>query len=156
MLQKDEIRADWTSRLTIIQTFCSLVSVLAFDCRHGSTGQNLSTYAWLSILLFNIITLMIIKNRALWLARSFALSRYNHHAVITTLKASSFQNGSHIFLMFRSRKLINTFIFSSNHQFHYTKTIRRLWRREYRRIVTSTSSRFNYSQIFTSPEATTC
>ena len=31
---------------------------------------------------------MIIENRALWLARSFALSRYNHHAVIITLKAS--------------------------------------------------------------------
>ena len=37
---------------------------------------------------------MIIENRALWLARSFALSRYNHCAVIITLKASSFQNGS--------------------------------------------------------------
>ena len=44
---------------------------------------------------------MIIENRALWLARSFAISRYNHRAVIITLKApwlkaSSFQNGSQI------------------------------------------------------------
>ena len=43
---------------------------------------------------FRIITLMIIENRALWLARSLASSRYNHRAVIITLKASSFQNGS--------------------------------------------------------------
>ena len=49
---------------------------------------------------FSIITLMIIENRALWLASSFALSRYNHHAVIITLKANSFQNGSQIFLSF--------------------------------------------------------
>ena len=40
---------------------------------------------------------MIIENRALWLARSFALSRYNPRAVIIALKASSFQNGSQIF-----------------------------------------------------------
>ena len=40
---------------------------------------------------------MIIENEALWLARSFALSRYNHRAGIITLKASSFQNGSQIF-----------------------------------------------------------
>ena len=44
----------------------------------------------------SIITLMIIENRALWLARSFASSRYNHCVVIITLKASSFQNGSQI------------------------------------------------------------
>ena len=30
---------------------------------------------------------MRIETRALWLARSFALSRYNHRAVIITLKA---------------------------------------------------------------------
>ena len=40
---------------------------------------------------------MIIENRALWLARGFALSRYNHRVVIITLKASSFQNGGQIF-----------------------------------------------------------
>ena len=40
---------------------------------------------------------MTIENRALWLARSFALSRYNHHVVIIALKADSFQNGSQIF-----------------------------------------------------------
>ena len=43
---------------------------------------------------------MSIENRTLWLARSFALSRYNHRAVIIALKASSFQNGSQIFLCF--------------------------------------------------------
>ena len=45
---------------------------------------------------------MIIENRALWLARSFALSCYNHRAVIIALKASSFQNGSQIFGCFGS------------------------------------------------------
>ena len=54
----------------------------------------------LLLLSFSIITLMIIANRALWLARSFALSRYNHCAVITALKASSFQNGSQFFWCF--------------------------------------------------------
>ena len=49
---------------------------------------------------FSIITLMIIENRALWLASSFALSRYNHRAVIITLKANCFQNSSQIFLCF--------------------------------------------------------
>ena len=40
---------------------------------------------------------MIIENRAPSLARSFALSRYNHRAVIITLNlASSFKNGSQI------------------------------------------------------------
>ena len=66
---------------------------------------------------------MIIENRALRLAKSFALYRYNHRAVIITLKARSFQNGSQFFFMFRSRKLINTFILSNNHQCNYTKTI---------------------------------
>ena len=46
---------------------------------------------------FSIITMMIIENRALLLVRSFTLSRYNHHVVIITLKASSFQIGSQIF-----------------------------------------------------------
>ena len=54
----------------------------------------------LALITVSIITLMIIENRALWLARSFALSRYNHRAVIITLKASSFQNGSQIFWCF--------------------------------------------------------
>ena len=39
---------------------------------------------------------MIIENWAQWLFRSFASSRYNHLAVIITLKASSFQSGSQI------------------------------------------------------------
>ena len=34
---------------------------------------------------------MIIENRALWLARSFTLSLYNHRAVIITLKPNSFK-----------------------------------------------------------------
>ena len=59
-----------------------------------------SNVEWSGVILplttFSIITLMIIENRALWLARSFASSRYNHRAVIITLKASSFQNGSQI------------------------------------------------------------
>ena len=63
--------------------------------------------------------LMIIENRALWLARSFAVSRYNHCAVIITLKASSFQNGSQICgcfgvgnwsIILFSRKTINVII----------------------------------------------
>ena len=36
---------------------------------------------------FSINTLMIIENGALWLARSFASSCFNHRAVIVTLKA---------------------------------------------------------------------
>ena len=43
---------------------------------------------------------MVIENRTLWLVRSFALSRYNYHVVIITLKASSFQTGSQIFWCF--------------------------------------------------------
>ena len=43
---------------------------------------------------------MIIENRVLWLARSFALSCYNHRVVIIALKASSCQNGSQIFWCF--------------------------------------------------------
>ena len=35
--------------------------------------------------IISMITSMIIENRALWLARSFALSRYNHRAVIIKL-----------------------------------------------------------------------
>ena len=49
------------------------------------------------ILEISIITLIIIEYRALWLARSFALSRYNHRSVIITLKASSSQYNSQIF-----------------------------------------------------------
>ena len=63
------------------------------------------------ISLISIITLMIIENRAPWLARSFALSRYNHRAVIITLKASSFQNGSQIFWCFGVGNL-STILFS--------------------------------------------
>ena len=66
----------------------------------------------------SIITLMIVENRALWLATSFASSHYNHRAVIITLKASSFppSKWQPDLLMFRSRKLINNAIFSNNHQ----------------------------------------
>ena len=64
----------------------------------------------------SIITLMVIENRVV---RSFALSRYNHRAVIITLKASSFQNGSQVFWCFGVgnwsillffRKIINVII----------------------------------------------
>ena len=48
------------------------------------------------IRIVSIITMMIIENRALRLAKSFASSRYNHRPVIITLKARSFQNGSQI------------------------------------------------------------
>ena len=50
----------------------------------------------ITLITFSMIALMIIENRAQWLARSLALSRYNHRAVIKTLKASCFQNCSQI------------------------------------------------------------
>ena len=76
----------------MIVEFIFLLSVnMSFPRWHHSTPF---------IFKFIIITLMIIENRALWLARSFALSRYDHRAVIITLKASSFQNGSKIFWFF--------------------------------------------------------
>ena len=43
---------------------------------------------------------MIIENKALELARNLALSRYNRRAMIITLKAGGFQNGSQIFWCF--------------------------------------------------------
>ena len=78
----------------------------------------------------SIITLMIVENRALWLARSVASSHYNHRAVIITLKASSFppSKWQPDLSMFRSRKLINNSIFSNNessNECNYTKIIRR-------------------------------
>ena len=42
----------------------------------------------------SIVTLMIIENRALWLARSFASSRYKHLAVIITLKVAVFKRAA--------------------------------------------------------------
>jgi len=57
------------------------------------------------------------------------------------LVASLFSKWQPDLLMFRSRKFINNFIFSNNHQCDYTKTISCVRRREYRRIVTSTLSR---------------
>ena len=62
----------------------------------------------------------------------------NRRAHLLSLLYMSWQQE---FLMFQSRKLINNFIFSNNHQCNYTKTISCLRRREYRRIVTETSSR---------------
>ena len=50
------------------------------------------------------------------MVRSFALSRYNHRAVIITLNASSFPKWQPDFLMFRSRKFINNFIFSNKNK----------------------------------------
>ena len=90
--------------------------------------SNVSCYLAKILIQFSIITLMIIENRALWLARSFASSRYNHRAVIITLKASSFPKWQPDLLMFRTRKLISNFIFSNNHKCNYTKTISRLRR----------------------------
>ena len=74
---------------------------------------------------------MIIENRALLLARSFALSRYNHRSEYG-IEGEQFSKWQPDLLIFRSRKLINNFIFSNNHQCNYTKTISRLRRREYR------------------------
>ena len=54
-------------------------------------------WLWIEICQISIITLMIIENKALWLAMSFALSNYNHRAVIIALKARSFQNSSQVF-----------------------------------------------------------
>ena len=93
----------------------------------------------------SIITLMIVENRTLWLARSFASSHYNHRAVIITLKASSFppSKWQPDLSMFRSRKLINNSIFSNNessNECNYTKIIRR----------------GDYWPIFTSPEESNC
>ena len=78
----------------------------------------------------SIITLMIVEIRALWLARNFASSHYNHRAVIITLKASSFppSKWQPDLSMFRSRKLINNSIFwnnESSNECNYTKIIRR-------------------------------
>ena len=99
-------------------------------------------------LYISIITLMIIENRALWLARSFASSCYNHHAVIITLKASSFQNGSQICWCFRvgnwsiilfSQIIINVVIL--------------------KQLVVSGDVnivRGDYSRIFMSPSVTNC
>ena len=88
----------------------------------------------------SIITLMIVENRALWLARSFASSHYNHRAVIITLKASSFppSKWQPNLLMFRRRKLITNSIFSNNHQ---------------RNVIINTKiiRRGDYWPIFTSP-----
>ena len=89
---------------------------------------------------------MIIENTAPWLARSFALSRYNHRAVIIALKASSFVDAKDL-LTFRSQKLVNNFILSNNHHYNYTKTISRHRRRENRRIDTSASSRWLFADI---------
>ena len=74
---------------------------------------------------------MIFKNRVLWLASSFTLSR----AVIIALKASSFQNGSQIFWCFGvgnwSIMLFSRIIIIG----------------DYWRIVTSTSSRWLFADI---------
>ena len=88
------------------------------------------------------------------MARSFALSRYNHRAVIITLKASSFQNGSQIFgcfgvgifsIILFSRITINVIILkqlvasarisANSHRDEVEVTIRRYSRRLRRLIV---------------------
>ena len=51
----------------------------------------------LTLTTLSIITLMIIENRALWLARSFALSRYNHRAVIIAWRLAVFKMAARFF-----------------------------------------------------------
>ena len=70
------------------------------------TGQWLKLRERL-LTIIRIIALMIIENWAWWLTRSFASSHYNHRAVIITLKASRFQNGSQICWYFGVAELIN-------------------------------------------------
>ena len=120
-------------------TACSMSSLCLAFLRCVTTIEHLHTFQ------FSIIILMIIENRALWLARGFASSRYNHGPVIITMKISSFQNGSKICWCFQ--KLINNFIFLNNHQCNHTKTI----------LVASGNVNISpYSLIFTSPSATNC
>ena len=71
-------------------TACRMSSLCLAFLRCVTTIVHLHTFQ------FSIIILTIIENRALWLARGFASSRYNHGPVIITMKISSFQNGSKI------------------------------------------------------------
>ena len=109
------------------------------ECNTCTQNAIWSCVCGLSII--SIITLMTIENRALWLARSFALSRYNPRAVIITLKASSFQNGSQICWCFGVGNWSKKFFLSNNHQCNYfvSVTIRRYSRR-LRRLIVNTSS----------------
>ena len=107
-------------------TACSMSSLCLAFLRCVTTIVHLHTFQ------FSIIILMIIENRALWLVRGFASSRYN-------------QNGSKICWCFQ--KLMNNFIFLNNHQCNHTKTI----------LVASGNVNISpYSLIFTSPSATNC
>ena len=63
-------------------------------------GHKIEIFGLFILWLISIITLMIIENRAPWLVRRFAISRYNHRGVIITLKARSSHNGSQIFWCF--------------------------------------------------------
>ena len=84
----------------ISDTILDFIKILDKHCSVSCNVSLAFLVLWDSLNDLSIITLMIIKNRVLWLARSFALSRYNHCAVIITLKARSFQNGSQIFWCF--------------------------------------------------------
>jgi len=88
------------------------------SCYSGWRKSETAKYFEWIIIDISIVTLMIIENRALWLARSFASSRYTHLSAIITLKASSFQKGSQFCWSFRignwsiilfSRIIINVF-----------------------------------------------
>ena len=120
-------------------TACRMSSLCLAFLRCVTTIVHLHTFQ------FSIIILMISENRALWLARGFASSCYNHGAVIITMKISSFQNGSKICWCFQ--KLINNFIFLNSHQCNHTKTI----------LVASGNVNISpYLLIFTLPSATNC
>ena len=87
---------------------------------------------------------MINENRALGLARSFALSRYNHRAVIIILKLVVFKMAARFVDIseseidqFKENAVPQKTKEATNHQCNFTKTISRRRRREYRRIVTS-------------------
>ena len=64
------------------------------SCYSGWRKSEMTKYFEWIIMDISIVTLMIIENRALWLARSFASSRYDHLAVIITLKVAVFKRAA--------------------------------------------------------------
>ena len=91
-------RITWLLTVSQVYTW-SFIAFSVIKWRHKNSNSKITrTFTLLSP--FSIITLMIIKNRVLWLGRSSALFCCYHRAVIITLKASSFQNGSEIFWCF--------------------------------------------------------
>ena len=103
---------NWDSNNPFLSSESDICSILHFGCFESQITNSLPLFQTFSVIfsemfsmadwerlitIISIITSMTIENRVLWLARSFALSHYNHRAVIIALKASSFQNGSQIF-----------------------------------------------------------